>query len=114
LISLIANTMRMEVKGGKDASDGTGAPSATLRAQATAAAASGMPRATTYQIHPTRQRIIREPSSRSPAQPWVMGITMRAARIGPGKRGEGDRPTAYSGQVHHDRTKVRTKNVMSG
>jgi hypothetical protein len=42
-----------------------------------------------------------------------MGITMRAASTGPAKRGEGDRPMAYSGQVHHDRTKVRTKNVMS-
>jgi hypothetical protein len=39
--------------------------------------------ATTYQYHLTRQRIIREPSSRSPAQPWVRGSTMRAARSGP-------------------------------
>jgi hypothetical protein len=38
--------------------------------------------AATYQYHLTRQRIIREPSSRSPAQPWVRGITMRAAMNG--------------------------------
>src|SRR5215216_7032027 len=71
LISFIANTMMMLVKGGKVASDGTGAPIATMSATATAAAASGMPKATAYQRHPTRQRIIRKPSSRSPAQPWV-------------------------------------------
>jgi hypothetical protein len=68
------------------------APSATLRVTPAAATASGMPRAATYQYHLTRQRIIREPSSRSPERPWVMGITMRAASTGPAKRGEGDRP----------------------
>jgi hypothetical protein len=38
--------------------------------------------ATTYQYHLTRQRIIRKPSSLSPATPRVRGITMRAAMNG--------------------------------
>jgi hypothetical protein len=64
-------------------SDGTPAPAATLSPTVTRWTPSGTPMATTYQYHLTRQRIIREPSSRSPAQPWVRGSTMRAARSGP-------------------------------
>src|ERR671912_509288 len=43
----------------------------------------GRPRATRYQNQRTRQRTNREPSSRSPAQPRVSGITMSAATNGP-------------------------------
>jgi hypothetical protein len=60
--------------------------------------ASGRPRAATYQYHLTRQRIMRKPRVRSPAQPWVMGITMRAAMSGP----EGKNLTASIGKKAHD------------
>jgi hypothetical protein len=63
--------------------DGRPAPLATLIPTMARWTASGKPRATAYQYHLTRQRIMREPSSRSPAQPWVRGITMRAAKSGP-------------------------------
>jgi hypothetical protein len=56
--------------------------------------------ATTYQYHLTRQRIIREPSSRSPERPWVMGITMRAASTGP----PGMNLTASIGKNPHEMT----------
>jgi hypothetical protein len=59
---------------------------------------SGKPRASAYQYHLTRQRIMREPSSRIPAQPWVIGITMRAAMSGP----EGKNLTASTGKKAHE------------
>jgi hypothetical protein len=74
--------MRKVVKEAK-VSEGTPAPAATLSPTMARWTASGTPIASAHQIHPTRQRIIREPSSRSPERPWVMGITMRAARSGP-------------------------------
>jgi hypothetical protein len=46
-------------------------------------AALGLPLAAAYQYHLTRQRITREPRSRRPGQPWVMGIMMSAAKSGP-------------------------------
>src|SRR5918999_12117 len=64
------------------ASEGVLAPSATLSTAVIRRTVSGSPMATTYQYHLTRQRITREPSSRSPAQPWVRGMTMRAASNG--------------------------------
>jgi hypothetical protein len=54
--------------------------------------------AAAYQYHLTRQRIIRKPSTLSPAQPWVMGITMRAAKSGP----EGKNLTDSSGKNPHE------------
>jgi hypothetical protein len=54
--------------------------------------------ATKYQYHLTRQRIIRLPSPFRPAQPWVMGITMRAAKSGP----DGKNPTASIGKKAQD------------
>src|SRR5918998_5287772 len=68
-----ANTRRMVLTEPK-ASEGALAPSATLSPAVSRMTASGSPMAATYQYHLTRQRIIREPSSRSPAQPWVRGI----------------------------------------
>jgi hypothetical protein len=44
--------------------------------------ASGKPKATAYQIHPTRQRITLEPGFSSPERTWLRGITMRAAMSG--------------------------------
>jgi hypothetical protein len=64
-------------------SEGTPAPAATLSPTTARCTASGTPMAAAYQYHVTRQRIIRKPSTLSPAQPWVMGITMRAAKSGP-------------------------------
>jgi hypothetical protein len=75
------------------ASEGAPAPRATLSPTVTRRTASGSPTATTYQYHLTRQRIIREPSSRSPERPWEMGITMRAAMSGPvARKGIGQMP----------------------
>jgi len=64
-------------------SEGTPAPAATLSPTTARCTASGTPMAAAYQYHLTRQRIIRKPSTLSPAQPWHMGITMRAAKSGP-------------------------------
>jgi len=64
-------------------SEGKPAPAATLSPTTARCTASGTPMAAAYQYHLTRQRIIRNPSTLSPAQPWVMGITMRAAKSGP-------------------------------
>ena len=64
------------------ASEGALAPRATLSPTVTTRTPSGSPIATAYQYHLTRQRIIRKPSSLSPATPWVRGMTMRAARSG--------------------------------
>jgi hypothetical protein len=59
--------------------------------------------ASAHQIHPTCQRIIRLPSSRSPARPWVRGITIRAAISGPvAKKGIGQTPAAYKGKPTHE------------
>jgi hypothetical protein len=80
------------------ASDGTPAPAATLRHIYVRWTVSGKPRASAYQYHLTRQRIIRKPSSRNPAQPWVMGITMRAANSGP----DGKNLTASTGKKAHE------------
>jgi hypothetical protein len=54
--------------------------------------------AAAYQYHLTRQRIIRNPSTLSPAHPWVMGITMRAAKSGP----EGKNLTDSIGKNPHE------------
>jgi len=74
--------MRKVVKEVK-VSEGTPAPLATLSPTMARWTASGTPRAAAYQYHLTRQRIIREPSSLSPATPWVRGITIKAAKSGP-------------------------------
>jgi len=79
-------------------SEGTPAPAATLSPTMARCTASGTPIATTYQYHLTRQRIIRKPSSLSPATPWVMGITMRAAKSGP----EGKNLTLSIGKKAHE------------
>src|SRR5215203_1593298 len=92
------------------ASDGTLAPAATSSPAVARKTASGRPKATTYQYHLTRQRIIRNPSTFNPAQPWVMGITMRAAKSGP----EGKNLTASMGKNAHDIAQVKTKNVTIG
>jgi hypothetical protein len=63
-------------------SEGTPAPAATLSPTMARWTESGSPIATAYQYHLTRQRIIRKPSSLSPATPWHIGITMRAATSG--------------------------------
>jgi hypothetical protein len=89
--------MRKVVKEVK-VSDGKLAPLATWIATVTRWTASGKPRAAAYQYHLTRQRIMREPSSRSPAQPWVKGITMRAAKSGP----DGKNLTASIGKQPHE------------
>src|ERR687894_109871 len=81
LTNRTANTMRKVVKELK-VSDGTLDPAATLSPAVSRCTASGKPRASAYQYHLTRQRIMRKPSSRSPERPWVRGITMRAARSG--------------------------------
>jgi hypothetical protein len=73
--------MRTVVKEPK-ASEGALAPRATLSPAVTTRTPSGSAMATTYQYHLTRQRIIRKPSSLSPATPWVRGMTMRAAMNG--------------------------------
>src|SRR5215204_696590 len=83
LIRRTANTTMTMYQGLNWASEGAPAPSATLSPIVTRKTASGSPIASAYQIHLARQRIIRPPRSRSPAQPWVMGITMRAATSGP-------------------------------
>jgi hypothetical protein len=96
-----ANTTRKVVKELK-ASDGTPA-NGMFSIIVTRWTPSGKPKATANQIHPTRQRIIREPSSRSPARPWVRGITMRAAISGPlARKGIGQTPAAYKGQPTHE------------
>jgi hypothetical protein len=79
-------------------SEGTPAPAATLSPTTARCTASGTPMAAAYQYHLTRQRIIRNPSSLSPAQPWVMGITMRAAKSGP----DGKNLTDSSGKNPHE------------
>jgi hypothetical protein len=79
-------------------SEGTPAPAATLSPTMAKCTASGTPMATTYQYHLTRQRIIRNPSTFRPAQPWVMGITMRAAISGP----EGKNLTLSIGKHPHE------------
>src|SRR3712207_5328929 len=78
--------------------EGTPAPTATLSPTMARCTARGSPRDATYQYHLTRQRIIREPSSLSPAQPWVRGITMRAAKSGP----DGKNPTDSMGKKAHE------------
>src|SRR5215211_1755037 len=103
LIRRTANTMRRAEKGPIAASEGAPAPSATFSTTVTRRAASGSPTATTYQYHLTRHRIIRKLSSRSPDQPRVMGITMRAAISGPvAKKGIGQTPAAYKGKPTHE------------
>src|SRR5215218_4476452 len=77
-----ANIMRTVVTEPTPASEGTLAPSATLSPTVSPTTASGSAITTTYQYHLTRQRIIRKPSSLSPATPWVSGMTMRAAMNG--------------------------------
>src|SRR5688500_6622108 len=77
-----ANTTRKVVREAK-VRDGSPAPAATLIPTMARWTASGKPKAAAYQYHLTRQRIIRKPSSLSPATPWVRGITMRAAKSGP-------------------------------
>src|ERR687890_1699611 len=80
------------------ASDGTPAPAATFSPAVARKTASGRLKATTYQYHLTRQRIIRKPSCLRPAQPWVRGITMRAAKSGP----DGKNLTASIGKNAHE------------
>src|SRR5215203_353829 len=77
------------------ASDGTPAPAATLSPAVTRCTPSGSPMASAHQIHPTCQRIIRLPSSRSPARPWVRGDHDKGSDQRPGRQ-EGDRPDARS------------------
>jgi hypothetical protein len=89
--------MRKVVKEVK-VSEGTPAPAATLSPTTARWTASGKPKAAAYQYHLTRQRIIREPSSRSPDRPWVRGITMRAAKSGP----DGKNLTASIGKKAHE------------
>jgi len=79
-------------------SEGTPAPAATLSPTTARCTASGTPMAAAYQYHLTRQRIIRKPSTFSPDQPWVMGITMRAAKSGP----DGKNLTDSSGKKAHE------------
>jgi hypothetical protein len=81
-------------------SEGTPAPAAKLSPTTARCTASGTPMAAAYQYHLTRQRIIRKPSSLSPDQPWVMGITMRAATSGP----EGKNLTDSIGKKAHEIT----------
>jgi hypothetical protein len=80
------------------ASEGKPDPAATLSPTLARCTARGKPKANAYQYHLTRQRIMRLPSSLSPAQPWVMGITMRAAKNGP----EGKNLTASIGKKAHE------------
>src|ERR687890_113448 len=94
-----ANTMRKVLKEVK-VSEGTSAPAATLSPTTARCTASGTPKASAYQYHLTRQRIIRKPSTLSPAQPWVMGMTMRAAKSGP----EGKNLTDSTGKKAHEIT----------
>src|SRR5215207_6310176 len=92
-----ANTMRKVVREVK-VSEGTPAPAATLSPTMARWTASGKPRGAAYQYHLTRQRIIRLPSSRSPDQPWVRGMTMRAAMSGP----DGKNLTLSIGKKAHE------------
>jgi hypothetical protein len=89
--------MRLD-RGAIWASDGAPAPSATFSVRVVRRTASGSPMATMYQRSPTRQRIIREPSSFNPARPWMRGITMRAAMSGPA----GKNPNALIGRNPHE------------
>jgi hypothetical protein len=79
-------------------SGGTPAPAATLSPTTARCTASGTPMAAAYQYHLTRQRISRNPSTLSPAHPWVMGITMRAAKSGP----DGKNLTDSTGKKPHE------------
>jgi hypothetical protein len=105
-----ANTIRTVVTELNWSSEGALAPRATLSPAVSRITPSGSPIAITYQYHLMRQRIIREPSSRSPAHPWVRGITMRAAMNGPA----GMNLTLSIGKNPHEIAYARTKNVMSG
>src|SRR5919112_1855408 len=76
-----ANTVRKVVRE-VNVSDGRPDPAAKLSPTIARCTASGSPIATAYQYHLTRQRIIRKPSTLSPATPWLIGITMRTATSG--------------------------------
>ncbi len=86
----------------------SGAPSATLSPPVPNTTAKGMRIAAAYHCQPTRQRMIRLPSSRSPRRPSTTAVITMAATRGPAAM------KMPNGVGAHVIAKASTKNATSG